>query len=193
VGDEGDIVAVIDQTKGWRAIDARLAKTTDSRHRLLLENLRDHLEAETTGDFERLLGTLAAHPDYHFWIDGNGFGGGPKGIAAVTAHYQRLYEERRHVLEYDIDRIVVDDDTIVTEGWFRQIYPGWVLRNRGAEVDDPDAAYLVTVRIVLFWPYDADGKLVGEDSYANGDMFAPERIRKLEPDEIPEAWFAAVP
>jgi hypothetical protein len=182
----------IDQDKGWKAVEARLDATTDPRHRLLLTNLRDHLLAEATADFDKLLGTLAADPEYHFWIDGNGFGGGPKGLPAVTSHYKNLYVERRHVLEYDIERIVVDDATIVTEGWFRQVYPGRVLLDRGADVDDPDGAYLVSVRLVLFWPYDGDGRLVGEDSYANGAMFSAECIRELEPSEVPAAFFATV-
>jgi len=182
----------IDQDKGWHVVDARLARTTNPRHRLILENLRDHLLAEATADFDKLLGTLAPNPDYHFWIDGSGFGAGPKGLDAVTAHYRRLYEENRHVLEFDIERIVVDDDVIVTEGWFRQVYPGRVLVSRGADVDDPDAAYLVTVRLVLVWPYDADGKLVGEDSYADGAMFTPDRIQKLAPEEVPAAFYQPV-
>jgi hypothetical protein len=188
-------VLAIDQDKGWRAVEERLARTTDARHRQLLTNLRDHLLAEATADFDLLLGTLGEHPEYHFWIEGSGFGAGPRGRAAVTSHYENLYRERRHVLEYDIERIVVDDETIVTEGWFRQVYPGTVLVERGARLDepvDPAAAYLVSVRLVLFWPYDADGRLVGEDSYADGAMFSAERIRKLAPAEIPAAFLAAV-
>ena len=185
-------MVAINPDRGWQAVEERLDRTTDPRHRALLTNLRDHLLAEATADFPKLLGTLAPDPEYHFWIEGNGFGNGPKGLPAVTSHYEHLYVERRHVLEYDIDRIVVDDDTIVTEGWFRQVYPGRVLLDRGADVDDPDAAYLVTVRLVLFWPYDAEGRLVGEDSYADGSMFSAERIRKLDPEEVPAAFFAPV-
>jgi hypothetical protein len=184
----------LDQDKGWRAVEERLERTTDARHRQLLANLRDHLRAEATADFDLLLGTLAPDPEYHFWIDGNGFGNGPKGLEAVTDHYRNLYRERRDVLEYDIDRIVVDDDTIVTEGWFHQVYTGQALVTRGVELTggvDPDAAYLVTVRLVLFWPYDADGRLVGEDSYADGSMFSADRIRKLAPDEVPAAFLAS--
>jgi hypothetical protein len=173
-------------------VEARLERTTDPRHRLLLTNLRDHLLAEATADFPKLLGTLAADPHYHFWIEGSGFGGGPRGLDAVTAHYEGLYRERRHVLEYDIERVVCDDDTIVTEGWFRQVYPGSVLATRGVDVDDPDAAYLVTMRCLLIWPYDAEGRLVGEDSYADGAMFTPDRIRKLAPEEVPDAFLASV-
>jgi hypothetical protein len=182
-------MAKLDPSRGWRAVEERLARTSDSRHRLLLETVRDHLRAEGDADFERLLATLAPHPEYHFWVEGNGFGGGPKGLAAITAHYLGLYREKRHVVEYDIERIVVDDDTVVTEGWFRQIFPGWVLRSRGADVDDPDAAYLLTMRLLLLWPCDAAGRLLGEDSYSDGVMFSKERIEKLAPSDIPETYF----
>lgn len=180
----------IDPSLGWRAAQERLDRTTNERHRLLLTNLRDHLLAEATADFDLLLSTLGENPEYHFWVEGSGFGAGPKGIDAVKAHYENLYVEGRDVLQYDIDRIVCDDDTIVTEGWFKQIYPGTVLQSRGVEVDDPSAAFLVTTRLTIFWPYDADGKLIGEDSYINGAMFAPENIEKLAPEDIPEAFLA---
>jgi len=179
----------MDPTKGYRAVEARLARVSDPRQRAMLECLRDHLLAEAEGDFELLLSTLSADPQYHFWIDGSGFGAGPRGLDAVTSHYTQLYDEHRNVCEYDIDRIVVDDDTIVTEGWFDQIFPGAILRKRGAQVDDPDAVYAHRMRLVLVWPFDENAKLLGEDSYANGVMFAPENIRKLAKDEIPSAFY----
>jgi len=181
----------MDPTKGYRAVEARLARVTDPRQRTILECLRDHLLAEAEGDFELLLSTLAANPQYHFWIDGSGFGDGPRGTEAVTAHYTQLFEEHRNVCEFDIDRIVVDDDVIVTEGWFDQVFPGSILRKRGAEIDDPDAIYAHRMRLVLVWPYDEAGKLLGEDSYANGVMYAKENIRKLSKDEIPSAFYEA--
>jgi hypothetical protein len=182
-------MGTIDPTKGHRAVEERLARTTDPRQRAMLECLRDHLLAEMNADFELLLSTLSAEPQYHFWVDGSGFGEGPRGMDAVRAHYTQLYEEGRSVVEYDIDRIVVDDDTIVTEGFFDQIFPGTILRKRGAEVDDPDAAYLHRMRLILIWPFDAECKLLGEDSYANGRMYAPENIRKLSPDEVPPVYY----
>jgi hypothetical protein len=96
-----------------------------------------------------------------------------------------MYEEGRHHFEIDIERIVVDDRTVVTEGWFRQVYPGRVLRDRGAAIDDPEASYLVTMRLLLVWPFDTEGRLIGEDSYSSGSMFDPQNIRKLTPAEHP--------
>ncbi len=105
----------LDPSKGWRAIEARIANTSNARVRQLLENLRDHLLAEATSNFDLLLSTLSRDPQYRFWVDGSGFGSGPRGLEAVTAHYQTLYEENRHVCEYDIERIVADETAIVTE------------------------------------------------------------------------------
>lgn len=186
--DEQSGVTPMDPSKGYRAVEERLARTKDPRRRAILECLRDHLLAEALGDFDLLLSTLCADPHYHFWVDGSGFGEGPRGLAAVHAHYTQLYEEGRSVLEYDIDRIVVDDDTIVTEGFFDQIFPGTVLQKRGVEIDDPDAAYAHRMRLLLVWPFDEDAKLLGEDSYSNGAMYAPENIRKLSPEEIPTLY-----
>jgi hypothetical protein len=178
-----------DANRGWKIVQARLDRTTNPRHRQLLEVLRDHLKAEVAGDFDLLMSTLAADPEYKFWVAGNGFGAGPKGRDAVAAHYQNLYVEGRHVCQFDIDRIVVDDDCVVTEGWFKQLYPGWVLALRNAPIDDESAVYVVTMRLTLFWPYDEAGKLIGEDSYSDGEMFRSDRIQKLDAADVPAEFF----
>jgi hypothetical protein len=179
---------MLEPDTGWRIVQQRLDRTTNPRHVQLLSVLRDHLKAEATADFDLLLSTLAPNPEYKFWVDGSGFGAGPRGLAAVTAHYQNLYVENRHVCQFDIDRIIVDDDCVVTEGPFTQLYPGWVLKSRGADVDDENAVYQVTMQLALFWPFDADGKLTGEDSYSDGQMFAPHRIKKVDPADVPALY-----
>jgi hypothetical protein len=174
----------VDQMKAGRVIAARIDETDNPRHKAMLECVREHIRAEGAEEFDALMATMCPDPAFHFWVDGSGNGAGPKGTAAVSAHYRKLYEEQRHVFEIDIERIVVDDRTVVTEGWFRQVCPGRVLRERGADIDDPDASYLVTMRLILLWPFDPQGRLIGEDSYSSGSMFDPRNIRKLRPDEV---------
>lgn len=176
---------MIDRWKAWHQIGARIERTTDERHRAMLECVRTHIITETEPDFDALMATVCAEPRFNFWIDGNGMGGGPKGRAEVEAHYRNLIAERRYVFEIDIERIVVDDDTVVTEGWFHQIFPGTTLQTRGVDVDDPAAAYLVTTRLLLLWPFTESGELIGEDSYAGSRMFAPGSVRRLADDELP--------
>lgn len=181
---------MIDRWKAWRQIGERIERTPDERRRAMLECVRTHIITETEPDFDRLMATMCDAPAFHFWIDGNGLGGGPKGLDEVRAHYRNLIAERRYVFEIDIDRIVVDEYTVVTEGWFRQVFPGATLVARGVEVDDPAATYLVTTRLLLLWPFTDGGELIGEDSYAGSRMFAPGSVRRLEESEIPpEARF----
>lgn len=183
-------MAQINADRGWQIIEKHLEGITDVRRRAVLSCVFDHLRAEATADFDLLLRTLAPDPQYHFWVEGSGFADGPKGIGAVKSHYEGLYEEKRHVCQWEIDRIVVDDDAVVTEGWFDQLFPGKVLRKRGVDIDD--AVYAVRVRMIIVWPVDENAKLVGEASYINGSMFSRDKIRKLEPDEVPARFHAVV-
>jgi len=40
--------------------------------------VRDRLKAAAEGNFDQMLGTLAPDPNYRFWVEGDGFGNGPK-------------------------------------------------------------------------------------------------------------------
>jgi len=180
----------INPYRGWQALEARLQTTTDPRLRQVLEVVRDHLKGEALGDFDLLMSTLADDPQYHFWGAGPGnFSGGPKGYDAVVAHYRGVYEENRQVVDWNIERIVVDTHCVVTEGPYRQLYPGRAVQARGIEVDDPDAVYEASQRLVIFWPFNDEGKLIGEDCYGDSSMFGEGRLRKLDPSEVPEQYY----
>jgi SnoaL-like domain len=176
-------VLALDQTLSARRVEERLEKTAGERPRILLATVAEHLRAESTADVDKLLATLVEHPDYHLWSGGRDVG--PKGRDGVLGYYRQLVEDRRQILEFDVDRIVVDDDTVVTEGWIRAINRGHVARNRGWEVDDEQASYLVTQRVVIFWPFDEEGRMLGEDGYATWD---PQGARKLAEEELPDAY-----
>ena len=177
---------IVDQGLSVRRIEERLAKTTDDRHRHLLSIVLEHLAAEADISLDRLLATLTAQPAYHLWANGADYG--PKGRDEIAAFYTQLVRDKRGVLEFDITRIVVDDDTVVTEGWIRAINQGRVAKARGYDVDDDDAHYLVTMRTTIFWPFNEAGEMIGEDGYANWD--AKGGARKLSEDELPEVYKA---
>jgi SnoaL-like domain len=183
VDEREDHVLGIDQNLSARRVEERLATAVSERQRSMLATVADHLRAESAADVDRLLATLSEHPDYRLWSGGRDMG--PKGREGVFGYYQQLVDDRRQILEFDIDRIVVDDDTVVTEGWIRAINRGDIARRRGWEVDDDEASYLVTQRAVIFWPFDHAGRMKGEDGYATWD---PNGARKLGEDELPEAY-----
>jgi hypothetical protein len=97
----------------------------------------------------------------------------------VRGFYTAFIASGAHRLELDVDRLVVDEDCIVTEGVMRIAYPGAIVQLLGHEVDDPDAHYLFETRMTVVWPMDEHGLVLGEDTYTAGDGFAGIAGRKL--------------
>lgn len=178
-------MGIIEPGVAARRIRERLATTDSARQRAMLETVAEHLDAETEMSLDRLLATLAPEPKYHLWANGADYG--PKSREGVIDYYSQLVSERRGVLEFDIDRIVVDDRCVVTEGWIRAINKGAIAKTRGWIVDDDNGDYLVTQRVVIFWPFNEAGQMVGEDGYANLD---PRAVRKLDESELPDNYRA---
>jgi hypothetical protein len=90
-----------------------------------------------------------------------------------------------------VDRIVVDDDAVITEGQVKQVYKGDALLAMGLKELDgapiaPDDLIMTTAQLVTVWPADADGLLIGEDIYFGHDPFRnAERIRR---EDLPEYY-----
>ena len=175
----------LDPAKTWQKVQERLATETSPRKRQLLENVLAHMKAEAASDVDALMATLAPDPQYHQWGATPG-DFGPKGRAATEQFYRDFAASGATNLEYDVERLVVDDDCIVTEGMMRIAYPGATLQAVGRDdIDDPSSYYLYEARMAVFWPYDAEGMLLAEDAYTATDGF--ENLRKLSADELPDA------
>jgi hypothetical protein len=124
----------------------------------------------------------APDPDYHFWNGGKDVG--PKGTDAVRTYYSWFIGTQTNVLEFALDRLVVDDHCVVTEGFLKQIYPGAYAAPVGIEVDDESTDYLVVNRQLILWPVDADGLIGGEDSYQSG----PVSVTKIAFEDLPRKY-----
>jgi hypothetical protein len=172
---------LLDQNLMWAAVEQRAARTTNPRHKAMLEMIARHSRAEALNDFDMLVSTLGAEPNYHFWSDGKDVG--PTGWDEVMAFYRGLIGSGASYLESPKERIVVDDDNVVTEMSVRQILPGAVAKANGYAVTDESAFYLIWFRSVILWPFDAEGKIVGEDAYVSRSLAD---FRKLDDDEVPE-------
>lgn len=175
-------MAVIDTSLTWELVEKRLAETTNERHRVVLGAVLHHMKLERDADLDGLIETLSANPDYHFWIDGQDLG--PKGRDGVRAYYAGLVQGRMSVMEFEMDRLLVDDNCLITEGFLKQIYPGAIAQAMGFDVDDPNGDYLIVFRQLVLWPVDENGYIEGEDSYHNG----PVSITKLAPEDLPEEY-----
>src|SRR5699024_7038827 len=138
----GVVMGTFDPNKGWQAVDARLQRTENPRHRRMLGVLVQHMRAELVGDLDGMLQGVVREPKYHMW--GTGRDTGPKGFESIKQYYVDLLAARRGVLEYDIERIVMDDDAIVTEGTIRAYQSGEIATAFGFAVPRTDATYLVS-------------------------------------------------
>ena len=179
-------MAVIDPTQTWLPLEKRLAETTNQRHRVVLSAVIEHMKAEAEPDLNRLMTTLSPTPDYHFWHAEGDFG--PKTTEGVRTYYTDFLATRTNVLEFEVQRLVVDDHCVVTEGLLKQIYPGAEAIKIGITVDDADADYLVVFRQLLLWPIDENGLIEGEDSYNPGVV----SVTKLSHDDLPQAYIDLV-
>ena len=176
---------IIDPTKTYRLIEQRIAKTTNPRHLLMLNRLLQHAMGEANLDLDLVMSTLAANPRYIAWGAPEDLS--PVGRQAVQAFYEEtIVKGGQWFLELDMDRIVVDDDTIVTEGYMRSVYFGADAAQRGFPVDDPAGFYLLTLRMLVVWPFDADGFITGEQTYSAITM--PDFFKKLEASEVPQKF-----
>lgn len=166
----------------------RLERTENPRHRTMLSRMLTHAAAERDGDLDTLVGTLGEATNYHFWEMSGDVG--PKTRDGVAAYYRHLVEMSGHVLEFRCERLVVDDDCVVIEGVLTMIQPGALMAEHPIAGDfaDRDKNYLLKMRNVIFWSFDADLMIIGEDSYMGG----PLEMRELEDDELPDDFAALV-
>lgn len=157
-----------DPDASWLPFDAKIATETDPRRRANLERVRDHMRTEIGGDLEGLMATLVDAPRYHFW--GAPVESGPKGRDAVEAFYRQMIDNEGHRFHFDVRRIAVDHDTVVTEGSIHQPVDVAALRASGIEEVDgrkleDGETILAETQIVTVWPIAEDGQIIGEDIY----------------------------
>ena len=173
-----------DASRTWRPIAELLERTTNPRHRQMLAMLLQHSKGEVEGDLDAVMGSLAPHPIYK-GVRNGGVGPQPEGWDEVKRFYiEEIFGEGRHILESDKFRIIVGDDAIVTEGPMRLFRWGRDLISQGVKIDDPEATYLMHATVLIVWPYDAEGRIIGEESYGR----PPVSFEKVDPSEAPQRF-----
>lgn len=172
-----DAITTIDSTRTWRLVEERLGRETDPRVRRNLETLLENMRAEAAGDLDRLMQTVSA--EVRYVAHGSGPEYSPVGKDAVRAFYEGVISSGIGRLQFDVDRLVADGDSVVAEGVMRMAWPGTTLAAVGIEVDDRASDYLHEGRMAIFWGFDADGLVVAQDSYTGTDGLAGIAERKL--------------
>jgi hypothetical protein len=154
-----------------------LEQTTKPLHRAMLLNFWRHVHLEGAGRFEEIVAPdmMVDEPVYRIT-----WGANPAvitGKEGVVSFYRSVGEA---VLWNSDDFLAVGDWGIADELTFHQIARGADLRAIGYDVDDPDAIYHVSSRQAFVWPYDSQGRLVGENLYEDKTSL---EIEEVDPSE----------
>ena len=158
----------LDSERGWKSLNRFIESQSDPAHRALLEMVQEHMRTEVRGEHEALMATLVDEPQYHMW--GGPEDTGPKGRQAVSDFYQAMFDHQGQNFEFDVQRVIVDDTGVVTEGRLRTAVSGSDVLAAGInDVEgkpvDADGTYVNESQLLTVWPAGEDGRLVGEDIY----------------------------
>ena len=176
----------IDPNRTWKLLADRLETEKNPLHRAQLESIIHHMKGEALGDIDQILSTVSPKAVYYAYDNS---GAPPRvfnGHSEIRGWYDNLLNTVSVNQEYRVERLVVDDYCIFTEGPSRVGVKGTILQLAGIQGVDPDGLYLGGGRTLVIWPFDPEsGLLLGENIYSVGT--APlEKVatRKLQPEEI---------
>jgi hypothetical protein len=177
----------IDPNKTWKLAEERARAESDPKRRANLEIVIEHMKAEARCDIDGVLATLSENPTYLWHSEPDDPTLNPTGSKEAVAEFYDMAIVRTgaHRLEWDVDRIIVDENSVFTEGMMRLAFPGRTLIDMGIDVDDPDAYYLSEARTGVVWPIEPDtGLIIGEEIYKCVDEMAGIADRKISLDDI---------
>jgi hypothetical protein len=171
-----------DITRTNIAVERLIETTENKRHLYLLHAYNRHRYLEMAGRFEEIFAPdmTVEHPVYHFHLLGTNVT--VEGSAAVKDLYREWTRNAQCVFYGDGDeKLAVSDTMIVSSATLYQQTPGSILAATGAPVD-PDATYLMKTVEHMIWPYDDQGRLIGEDVWEYDERFR--EIIPLDPADV---------
>ncbi len=164
------------------AVERTLETTENPRHRYLLEAYLRHRYLESAGRYEEILAPdmTVENPVYRFTLAGQ-----PsfklEGRDQVATLYGHWTETDQCIFYVEDEIVAVGDHLIVGRGVSYQQTLGSELAASGVEADE-DAMYLARSQIVMIWPYDDRGLLLGEDVWEFDE--AGRDLVKLDPADV---------
>jgi len=170
-----------DITRTNAAVERLIETTENPRHRWMLQAYNRHRYLEMAGRWKEIFAPemTVEHPVYHF----NVFGINTvlDGAEAVQAVYDEWSRSAQCIFYTDDELLAVGDNMIVSTATIYQQTPGQVLVEAGAPVD-PAAHYLVANVEHMIWPYDDEGRLIGEDVWEIDE--SKRQVIPLDPTEV---------
>jgi hypothetical protein len=176
---------VIDPYRTWLTLSERLKTERNPFHRAQLEKIIYHMKGEARGAVDQILTTVSPKATYISYDKPEGPPRVFTGHTEIREFYRQLLDTVSVDVEFFVERLVVDDYCVVTEGPSKSAMKGTTLHRLGVKVIEPDAFYLSEGRTLVLWPFDQDGMILGEYIYRGASTpLAQVATRKLQPGEI---------
>jgi hypothetical protein len=172
----------LDITKTNIAVRELIEVTENPRHRYLLQAYDRHRNLEHGGRYEEIFAPemTVEHPVYRF----NMIGQPPmtlEGREQVEPIYKLWAETDQCIFYNENETVAVGDRMVVSTMTGYQQTLGSALAAGGIDAEQ-DAMYLVRGRVVMFWPYDERGRLVGENVWEYDQ--SEHEVIKLDPADV---------
>lgn len=168
----------------------------EGRRKQICQNFVDHATAECKGDYDTLMASCSRKAqDYRRWgsgDDGKMEGIQPSSYEELEVFYGNLVTFNLFVIHLELEKFVVGEDTLCVEGNVHQLYHGSMIPVAfGIEPEDldPEAVYMLTIRMALFFIFDEDGMGIGEQSYTNGDPVWEKNFVKMPNEYVPQRFW----
>ncbi len=107
---------VIDPYKTWQTLAERLKTEKNPLHRSQLEKIIYHMKGEAAGDIDQILTTVSPEASYISYDNREGPPRVFKGHAQIREFYNQMLTAISVNLEFLVERLVVDDYCVITEG-----------------------------------------------------------------------------
>jgi hypothetical protein len=186
------------------AVDRLLEKTTDPRHRFLLMAYARHRLLEVAGRYKEIFVPEMTVPDPVYHFDLMGARTVARGRAQVEGLYRMWAQTHQSVFYIEHEEVAVADHFVssvttayqqvsgksIRDAKLLSFLPGGIARKlvahtlaKAKHAPDEKDMYLFYVKgVQMIWPYDDQGRLMGEDVWE--PEHATAQFIKLDPKDV---------
>ena len=175
----------LDITTQTRGIDTFLETIENPLHRKIIANYRRHAIFEICGYKDRIFSPdmTVEHPRYYLNV--NGMSVTLDGREEVLTFYSTLEEREATVMVVENEQLAVSDWGFASEAWFNSFMPGSLVP-AGWDAD-PDKLYILRQYLCMHWPYDEQGRMLGEHVYEHAAIAELKEVHQDEYITLSEA------
>jgi hypothetical protein len=180
-------MTTIDVSRTWEKAMKRLESEDNPIFRRQLAEMIYHQQMELTGNVPPVLDRMSPRAYYMRYSVGNA----PITYMGKDSILDEFYGPTAQKIDYCLvelaaESLVVDNGMAVIDGALKAAMKGSFLHSLGYDtVDSPEAYYLFEARHCVLWPFDEDGRSIGEHVY-DGISTPLDEVaqRPLRPEEL---------